>query len=83
MCDVSIVAFAGSCPQLKSVNFYYCQLLTDASIAALAGNCPLLKSVDLTRCMLLTDASIAALKAALPDACIKFASWASEMEEVD
>jgi len=55
--DASIVAFAVSCPLLKSVNLAECKLLTDLSIGALAGSCPLLNSVDLDYCELITDAS--------------------------
>ena len=38
--DASIVAFAGSCPLLKSVNLGCCKLITDASIGALKSALP-------------------------------------------
>lgn len=49
------------CPQLTSIHFGLCGLITDAAVMTLAERCQKLTSITLAFCGLITDAGVRAL----------------------
>ena len=65
--DAMLMVVAEMCPNLTSLNVWYCRNLTDVAVVAVAGSCPNLTSLNLSYCSNLTDAAVVAVAGGCPN----------------
>lgn len=53
-----ILRIAKYCPQLVTVNFSFCELISDSIVFQLSEGCKNLQSIDLSHCSKITDSSL-------------------------
>ena len=65
MTDVGITKIGEGCPQLQSLNLYYCSQVTDVGITKIGEGCPQLQSLNLSLCSV-TDVGVSKIEEGCP-----------------